>query len=112
MEIAKTIQKQLLATVGQIVVWSWAQRALQRLSKEDLESLDIKGEGALKFRVSGHHHKGHVLVVLNGKDLYDVYICTIQKGKITIKDFVKDLDFEQFGSYIDEQVEYISEYSA
>ena len=41
----------------------------------------------LRFKVNGHHHKGHVYVAVNGSDLYDVYLTTT-RGNIVkeIKD--------------------------
>jgi len=111
--IAKTIQSQLLHTVGQGVLWSWGQSALQSVSESVLTTLGItNGLGALKFKVNGHHHKGHVLIVLNGADTYDVYICSIRKGQMKIKDEVKGLYFDEVGSWIDEKVEYVEEYAS
>ena len=111
-EIANTIQKQLKITVGIPVIWSWGQYALQALSQEDLKTLNINnGLGALKFKVNGHHHKGHVLIVLNGVDTYDVYICSIRAGKINTKYKIEGLYFDQIGNWIDENVEKIEEYN-
>ena len=113
MIIAKTIQNQLIQTLGQGVLWSWGQTALQSLTAEDLNGLNINnGEGALKFKVNGHHHKGHVLVVLNGADTYDVYICSIHNSLMTIKDEARGLYFDEFGKWIDEKVEYVEEYAS
>lgn len=111
-EIADTILKQLLTTVGVNVVMSWGMQARQYLTEKNLEVYGLKGEGALKFKVNGMHHRGHVLIVLNYSDLYDVYICNIRKGKMTIKDESKGLYFEDIGEYIDKKVEYIPAYSA
>jgi len=111
-DIATTIQQQLMVGHGKIRVMSWGQHALQAVTQKDLESLGItNGLGGLKFKVKGHHHKGHVLVVLNGVDLYDVYICSIQKGEMIIKETEVDLYCDQIGYYIDEKVEKIKEYS-
>ena len=104
-EIAKTIQNQLVGTVGRTVIWSWGQSALQVVSSNFLEKWNIKGFGALKFRVQGKFFKGNVLVVLNGKDLYDVYLCNIRKGEIKIHHERKNLYFDEFGEWIDEMVE-------
>ena len=111
MEIAQTIQKQLIGTLGNSVVWSWGQSALQAMSGEQAQALGIEDSiGALKFKVNGNHHKGHVIVSLNGSDTYDVYIGTVRKNKLTIKAHEEDLFFDEFGEYIDQQVEYIPEY--
>ena len=111
-EIANTILSQLQATMGMNVILSWGICARQFLTERNLEQFGLKGEGALKFKVNGHHHKGHVLVVLTYSDLYDVYICNIRKNKITVKEECKGMFFEDIGDYIDKQVEYIPAYSA
>ena len=111
-EIAKTIQNQLITTLGRSVIWSWGQQALQAMSGEQAIELGIKNSiGALKFKVSGHHHKSHVIVSLNGIDTYDVYICTVRGGKMSVKAKQEGLFFDEFGSWIDEQVERVPEYS-
>jgi len=105
-EIAKTIQEQLIATVGTIVIYSWGQYGLQFLTSDNLIELGIdNGIGAFKFKVNGKFHKGHVVVVLNGMDTYDLYICNIRKRKMTIINSFKGLFFDQIGTYIDQAVE-------
>ena len=105
-EVAKTIQDQLMGTLGQAVVWSWGQHGLQSVTGEQAEDLGIEcSRGALKFNVNGYLHKGHVLVSLNGADTYDVFICNISKGKMKIKEKIEGIYFEEFGSWIDNQVE-------
>lgn len=112
-EIANTIQKQIVGTVGINTVWSWGQHGRQFLTEENLIGLGItNSEGALKFAVNGHHHKGHVVVALNGLDTYDVYICSIRKGAMKVKDEAKGLYFDEIGEYIDKQVEYIEAYAS
>jgi hypothetical protein len=112
MEIAKTIQEQLLSTVGQAVILSWGQTARQVLNSEQAEGLGIPNSlAALKFKVSGHHHKNHVIVSLNGLDYYDVYICNVRKNKMTVKNKMLNLDVSTFGTWIDEQIEKIPEYN-
>jgi len=63
---------------------------------------------ALKFNVNGHHHKGHVYIMVNGSDLYDVFITT---NRGTILDTFKDIYFEDLFDVIDKRIEYISDYS-
>jgi len=111
-EIAQTIQNQLKATVGQMVLFSWGQTALQMISADDCQSLGIDNSlGALKFKVSGHHHKGHVIVSLNGLDTYDVFICSVRSGKMKIKAENLGAYNDEFGTWIDEQIEKVPEYS-
>jgi hypothetical protein len=59
------------------------------------------------MRVSGHHHKGHVYIFVNGSDLFDVYLTTLQG---TIKTIGTDLYFDQLAEWIDERVERIPDY--
>lgn len=62
---------------------------------------------ALIFKVHGHHHKGYVLITLNGLDLYDVrLITTTGRIKETIEDVYADMLFDT----IDEKVEKIDAY--
>lgn len=79
------------------VYWSWGVHAL----------FSLNGKG-LRFAVNGHHHKGHVYIVLNGMDLFDVYYTT-RKG--TIIDTNTDLYFDMLVQAIDERIERIEEYS-
>jgi len=110
--IAQTIQTQLKQTVGQMVLFSWGQTALQVMTAEDCASLGIDNSlGALKFKVNGHHHKAHVIVSLNGVDTYDVFICNVRSGKMTIKEQSLGRYVDEFGTWIDEQIEKVPEYS-
>lgn len=53
-----------------------------------------------RFRVSGHHHKGHVYIILNGLDLFDIYFTSIHgvikkiKSDVYVMDLVDTLDNE------------------
>lgn len=69
--------------------------------------IDLDGKG-LRFTVSGNHHKGHVYVVLNGGDLFDIYY-TSNRG--TIKDIHKDIFFDQLTEIIDNKIERIADYN-
>lgn len=104
-ETADTIMSQMKTTVGLPVIWSWGASAYQYLTDKNLQEMDIEGIAGLKFRVNGKKHKGHVLVVLNVLDYYDVYIGNVRSGKIQVKDKISDLDFTEFASVIDSKVE-------
>jgi len=108
--IAQTIQTQLKQSLGMPVIWSWGQSALQILNSGQLKLLGVEGLGALKFKVNGNHHKGHVLVSLNFSDTYDVYICSIRNDKMDIKEEISGLYFDEFGTWIDDKIEMIEEY--
>jgi len=110
--IAETIQSQLKGTVGQEVLWSWGQDKLMSVSDDTLSDWDIKHSlGGLIFTVSGHHHKGQVIVSLNGCDTYDVYIGKISKGTFAHTESQEGLYFDEIGQWIDIKVERIEAYA-
>lgn len=63
----------------------------------------------LRFKVNGHHHKGHVYIFLNFMDLFDVYLTTLQ-GKIKDRTDEEGLYYDQLVDWIDDKVERIPEY--
>ena len=77
-------------------VWSWGAHAWR--------TLESKG---LRFAVSGHHHKGHVYIVLAWDDTFTIYYTTRQ-GKILDKQEMIYIDM--LIDTIDKKVEYIAEY--
>ena len=82
------------------IFWSWGCHAFTIDDKRNTKML--------RFVVSGHHHKGHVYIFVNGMDLFDVYLTNVQ-GKI--KDIMSDLYFDQLVEVIDNRIERIPEYS-
>ena len=110
-QIAGTIQQQLKATVGIEVVWSWGQNNLLAIGEDTLKSWSIdNGLGGLMFTVQGHHHKGQVLVSLNGTDTYDVFICNVANGEFTVVEKSEGMYFDEFGDWIDRKVERLDTY--
>ena len=85
-----------LLTYNKTIFWSWGSHAFVNL-----------GNKGLRFKVNGHHHKGHVYIVLNGSDLFDVYYTTIRG---TIKDIHTDLYFDVLVETIDNKIERIEKY--
>ncbi len=79
------------------IFWSWGSRSF----------VNLNGKG-LRLTVSGHHHKGHVYIVLNGTDLFDVYYCS---NRGTIKDVHTDLYFDQLVEVMDNKIERIAAYT-
>jgi hypothetical protein len=80
--------------------WSWGSHAFTIDSKRDTRMF--------RMTVSGHHHKGHVYICVNGLDLFDVYL-TSNQG--TIKQIGEGLYFDMLVDWIDERVERISDYA-
>ena len=70
-----------------------------------------KKNGSQMFRmnVQGYHHKGYVYIFLNGSDLFDVYLTTVQ-GKIKDRTDEMGIYNDQLIDWIDEKVERIPEY--
>jgi len=77
--------------------WSWGYRKA---------GIAFKNK-ALRFTVSGHHHKGHVYIVLSGMDLFDIYYTTNQ-GKI--KKISKDIYLDMLVETLDVDIERIDTY--
>ena len=76
--------------------WSWGARGFTKINTS-----------TLRFRVSGHHHKGHVYIFLNGLDVFEVYLTTIS-GKIV--EVIEDLYIDNIFSVLDERIEKIADY--
>ena len=81
---------------NKVTFWSWGAHAFKNYQNK-----------VLRFKVNGHHHKGHVYVAVNGSDLYDVYLTTT-RGNI-VKD-MKDIYFDEIQDRIDNAIERIGEY--
>ena len=82
--------------------WSWGSHAL---------TVDKKNNPRMfRMTVSGHHHKGHVYIFLNGSDLFDVYL-TSNQGTIKKRTDEMGLYFDQLVEWIDNNVERIPEYT-
>lgn len=101
-ELAKTVRTQdcnetlQVVSHNKIVFYSWGATAFKNYQNK-----------ILRFKVNGHHHKGHVYIVVNGSDLYDVYLTTT-RGNI-VKE-MKDIYFDELQTRIDNAIERIEEY--
>jgi hypothetical protein len=93
--IVNTIKNQLYA-FGKMKVWSWGTR--------NFVAMD---EYTLRFRVSGHHHKGYVQIFLNGMDTYDIKLLKLNGD---VKKEFKGIFFDEMTNVIDEAVEKIPAY--
>ena len=78
-------------------VWSWGAHGWIRMSPY-----------CLRFRVNGHHHKGHVYLVVNGSDLFDIYLTSVRG---TIKETITDVFVDCIVDTIDREVERIDAYA-
>lgn len=62
---------------------------------------------AYRFTVNGQHHKGHVHIVLNFMDTFDIYY-TSNRG--TIKKKSEGVYIDELIETLDRAIEYIDEY--
>jgi hypothetical protein len=82
------------------IFWSWGAHAFIVDDKRNTRMF--------RMAVQGNHHNGHVYIFVNGLDLFDVYLTTLQG---TIKDKIEGLYFDQLVEWIDEKIEKIPAYS-
>lgn len=78
------------------IVWSWGANSWTQLSPY-----------CLRFKVQGHHHKGHVYLAVNAMDEFDIYLTTTH-GKI--EKIIGGVYLEDVIDRIDEAVERVPEY--
>ena len=69
-QIAQTIQEQLIGLTPMPVLMSW--------DIAEFAATIFKGLPALRIKVNGLLHTGYVIIALNGSDYYEVYLL---KGK-------------------------------
>lgn len=79
-----------------VTVMSWGAHAWTRMSPY-----------VLRFAVNGHHHRGHVYLVPNHSDLFDIFFTT---SRGTIKHTETGIFVDGLVDTIDRVVERIPEY--
>jgi len=90
--------EELVRTIGRTVkVWSWGANSWTKMNK-----------ALLRFKVQARRHRGHIYIAVNGLDLFDVWLTTLE-GKIK-KEF-KDVYLEDLIDTIDNEIENIPEYT-
>lgn len=77
-------------------VWSWGADQWMKMNSH-----------CLRFRVNGHHHRGHVYLAVNGRDLFDVVLTS---GRGTIRHTMTDIHLDDLVDTIDQAVERIPAY--
>jgi len=83
---------ELVQAIGKTVTsMSWGSHHWQKMT-----------EGCLKWKVQGFKHKGHVYLVCNYSDLFDIYLTT-QKGKI--KKVIKNVYVDMLLNTLDQAIE-------
>lgn len=91
-----SMQELVSAMQRNMKCWSWGIRNYVNFHNQ-----------VLRFRVSGHHHKGYVFISLNFMNTFDIYFTNLQ-GEI--KQDKKDIYMYQLIEVIDRVVEYIPDY--
>ena len=81
---------------------SWGARAFGVTGMDEYNEVKT-----LFFTVSGHHHKGHVVITLGWNDTYTVRIV---KTNWTLVDTYTDVYFDELVELIDKRVERIEAY--
>ena len=79
------------------LMWSWGARKFIGLAK------------GLLFTVSGHHHKGHVLINLAWDDTYTIRLISTQWN---VKKIITNVYFDKLSEKIDIAVEKIEAYKS
>lgn len=90
----KETYKQL--TVNKNTFFSWGVSKI----------LNLFGEGMI-LKVNGNHHKGYVMITLNGMDLYDVYILN---NKFDVIETYNSIYCDILSEVIDNRIERIPSY--
>jgi hypothetical protein len=80
---------------GRILSWGMTTRT------------NFQNKGLL-LKVSGHHHKGYVLIVLGWDDVYKFYLISTHG---VLKQSVEGVYFDELFDKIDEKIEKIPEYT-
>jgi hypothetical protein len=86
------------------IFWSWGSNPKKNVVDRQ------KNPRMFRMSVSGHHHKGHVYIFLNGGDLFDVFLTTVEG---TIKDRTDEMGVynDMLVEWIDDRIERIPEYT-
>jgi len=91
-----SMQELVTAISRTMKVMSWGSHAWTMMNK-----------ALLRFRVQAHRHKGHVYIAVNGADLFEIWLTTLQGN---IKKHFSDVYLEDLIDTIDQEIEAIPEY--
>jgi len=70
-------------------------------------AIQMKKDLVYRFSVNGHHHKGHVYIVLGWMDTFNIYYCS---NRGTIKKTEIDIYIDELIERLDTSIERIAEY--
>lgn len=76
--------------------WSWGADKFTKMT-----------DSTLRFKVNGHHHKGHVYIFLNFMDTFDIYLTT---SKGIIQQVLNEVYIDELFNLLDEKIEKIPAY--
>ena len=104
-DLAKAVCREMsVAEIHQVVAGSGITRAGSWGFNNAVETVKNK---AYRFTVNGYHHKGHVHIVLNFMDTFDIYF-TSNQG--TIKKKQEGIYIDQLIEVLDNEIERIEDY--
>ena len=104
-DLKKAVCREMsIKEIHQVVASSGLNRAGSWGFHNAVETVKNK---AYRFTVNGHHHKGHVHIVLNFMDTFDIYY-TSNQG--TIKKKSKGIYIDMLIDVLDKEIERIDEY--
>lgn len=101
MTVGQIIHSQLKA-LGLTDLMAWGAEKFMSFESNQLVENSL---GGLVFKVNGIRHKGHVMISLNGGDLYDVKIGKLNKGIWVEQKEEKDIFLEDLVVTIDNLIE-------
>lgn len=93
MQVAQTIREQLISLTPMPVLMSWGITELAATIFKDLPALRIK--------VNGRLHNGHVIVALNASDYYELYLQNATETTC----ISEEVCFDELGDVIDRAIE-------
>lgn len=93
MDVAETVRKQLFSMTSAPVIMSWGVRGLYATIFKDMP--------ALMLQVNGRLFKGFVIIALNGRDYYEVYLNNEKETRL----ISNEVCFDELGELIDRHIE-------
>ena len=98
LEIAKTIQRQIIAQ-SPTALMSYGAKDYVALNETD------KRHGGFQFRTNGLKHKGLVLINLMFNDTYTIETVKVRKGEVKVCDSYDDVYCDQLIEVLDHMIE-------
>lgn len=105
MDVAKEILNQMV-TIDRMMLWSWGAHAYKAIPPNNFKTPFGDHMGGLVFKVQGKKFGGHVAVILDPSDTYNIHFGRLVKGEFKeSKPVARGMYVEDFVDYIDGEVE-------